>query len=297
MNNSPLFSCVHRLCTVSTFALIAQFGAPAIAQTEPQPGAVVPGSADIIVTARRREENLQDVPVSIVAFSQEGIRQNNVASAADLGRVAPGLVAYTGNSVSSTQNSFAIRGRGLLFGAAAGSVETYFAEVPLSANYSSPELPAQFFDLASVQVLKGPQGTLFGRSTTGGAVLVQPAAPTNDWEGYGRVQLGNYNNVQVEGALNIPVIDDVLAIRLAGQHWKRDGYVTNESTLPADVQARLATDPAYVQRLAGFGTTFANGQVRDLLGRLVIDNGTIIESTTGRPIERTAYNNKQTTDC
>ena len=305
MLNTKLTVVVRGLGTASAIALMASWANPALAQeatTEApattQAPVAAPGEAsnDIVVTARRREENLQDVPVSIVAFSQAKITENAIASAADLGRVSPGLLSYPGAAGLPTQNSFSIRGRGLSFGAAAGSVETYFAEVPLSSNYNMPELPPQFFDVASVQVLKGPQGTLFGRSTTGGAVLIQPAAPTNNWEGYGRVQLGNYNNVQVEGAVNIPVIDDVLAIRVAGQHWKRDGYMTMESVLPADVQSRLATDPGFLTRFVGSGTTYANGQVRDAAGRLIIDNGVTISPITGRPTERTKYNNRDTTD-
>ena len=296
-------TCIHstfaRLSSVSAIALLAQLATPAMAQTAPrQPVAEdrVGDGNDIVVTARRREESLQDVPISVVAFSQEGLRQNNVASATDLARVSPGLISFEGQAGNSSVSSFSIRGRGTTFGAAAGSVETYFAEVPLSANYGIPQLPPQFFDVASVQVLKGPQGTLFGRSTTGGAILIQPAAPTNEWEGYGRVQLGNYNDLQVEGALNIPVVEDVLAIRLAGQHWKRDGYVSNSATLPQDVQTRLANDPGYVSRLTGFGSTYANGQVRDLFGRTIIDNGTIISSVTGKPIRESTYYNKDTTD-
>ena len=303
MKKFPIASCIRNCSIISAFALLAQAATPALGQTEATQAQGAQdraeeygGGGDIVVTARRREESIQDVPVSIVAFSQAAITENAVASAADLGRVTPGLLAYPGASGLTTQNSFAIRGRGLNFGAAAGSVETYFAEIPLSSNYNMPELPPQFFDLASVQVLKGPQGTLFGRSTTGGAVLIQPATPTDNWEGYGRVQLGNYNSLQVEGALNIPVVKDVLAIRLAGQHWKRDGFMTLEPVLPADVQSRLSSDPAYLARLVGRGTTFANGQARDATGRVVIDNGTIISSITGRPIERTRFNNKDTTD-
>ena len=287
----------------SALAILAVIVSPALAQeqTAPSQTAVasdrLDSSGDIVVTARRREESLQDVPVSIVAFSQTQITENAVASAADLGRVSPGLLSYPGAAGLPTQNSFSIRGRGLTFGAAAGSVETYFAEVPLSSNYNMPELPPQFFDLASVQVLKGPQGTLFGRSTTGGAVLIQPAAPTNDWAGYGRVQLGNYNNLQVEGAVNIPVIDDVLAIRLAGQHWKRDGYMTAQTYLPDDVRARLATDPGYVGRLGGRGARYINGQVVDPVGRVLVNrDGAVISSSTGLPIQRTKFNNRDTTD-
>jgi iron complex outermembrane receptor protein len=151
---------------------------------------------DIIVTARRRAELSQDVPLAITAFSQESLRANNVTSAVDLSRVAPGLVGVP-SSGNPNLVDFSIRGRGLVYGAAAGSVETYFSDVPLSPNFQMPQLPPQFFDLQSVQVLKGPQGTLFGRSTTGGAVLLQPQLPTDKFEGYARLQAGNYSNIQL----------------------------------------------------------------------------------------------------
>lgn len=252
-------------------------------------------TGDIVVTARRREENLQDVPVSVIAFSQDRLTENAVASAADLGRVAPGLVAVpsSGNPVII---DFAIRGRGLNFGAAAGSVETYFSEVPLSPPFQMPQLPPQFFDLSSLQVLKGPQGTLFGRSTTGGAVLIQPQAPTNEYEGYGRVQVGNFDNLQLEGALNIPVIDDVLAIRLAGFRWSRNGYARVSPVLPDAVQARIASDASFRGRLFGAGTTFVNGDVIASGGRTVVDNGIVVAGDTGLPVDRDDYNNQDVTE-
>lgn len=228
--------------------------APASQQSTRQSS--VAGS-DIIVTARRRAEVAQDVPLSIIAFDQNTLKEAAISSADELGRVAPGLLAVP-SSGNPSVTDYSIRGRGLNFGAAAGSVETYFAEVPLSPPFQMPQLPPQFFDIASVQVLKGPQGTLFGRSTTGGAVLIQPQTPTDYFEGYGRVQTGNYNNLQLEGAINIPVIADTLAIRLAGFHWKRNGYMRTSQTNPD--------------------------------GSIIIDRGT------GLPVDSIDYNNKDVTE-
>lgn len=179
-------------------------------------------SNDIIVTARRRAENLQRVPVAISAFSQDTLREQAITSANDLNKAVPGLTVAAGSGNPGLP-SFAIRGRGQNFGAAAGSVETYFADVPLSPPFQSPTLQPQFFDLQSFQVLKGPQGTLFGRSTTGGAVLIVPHGADPDFGGYGRVQVGNYDNIQAEGAINVP-LGDIAALRVAGFYWKRDGY-------------------------------------------------------------------------
>jgi iron complex outermembrane receptor protein len=178
---------------------------------------------DIVVTARRREENVQRVPVAITAFSQATLEKKAISDPFSLNKAVPGLqvVADSGNSALPT---FSIRGRGQFFGAASGSVESYFADVPLSAPYQIPTLPPQFFDLQSVQVLKGPQGTLFGRNTTGGAVLFVPAAPTLDRAGgYARLQVGNYHDLQFEAAVNVPM-GDKAALRVAAFHWHREGY-------------------------------------------------------------------------
>jgi len=178
---------------------------------------------DIVVTARRKAEALQSTPVAVTAFSQRLIDEKSIRTPLELSKAVPGLQTVT-TPGQSTNVSFAIRGRGTNYGAAAGSVETYFADVPLSPPFQRPTLPPQFFDLTSFQVLKGPQGTLFGRSTTGGAVLIVPAAPEiGSIGGYARLQIGNYNNVQAEAAINIP-LGDKAALRLAGFGWNRKGY-------------------------------------------------------------------------
>ena len=179
-------------------------------------------SGDIVVTARRREEILQRVPVEITAFSQGALERRAISDPFSLNKAVPGLQVVA-DSGSNALPTFSIRGRGQYFGAASGSVETYFADVPLSPPNQVPTLPPQFFDLQSAQVLKGPQGTLFGRNTTGGAVLFVPQAPTDEFGGYVRVQGGTYNDLQVEGAVNVPITDKAL-LRVAGFRWFRKGY-------------------------------------------------------------------------
>lgn len=177
---------------------------------------------EILVTARRTAESAQSVPISITAFSQDTLRQQNITSAQQLDKAVPGLLVTT-TSGNPGNIAFSIRGRGQNFGTPAGAVEVYFADVPVSGPPNSVTLPPQFFDIGSFQVLKGPQGTLFGRSTTGGAIVIVPQAPRREFGGYGRVQVGNYRNVQLEGAINAP-LGDIGALRLAGFHWQRRGY-------------------------------------------------------------------------
>jgi len=217
MRSTSVFGCVSTVAAMlmSTSALAQTAATPAVSADD--------SSGDIVVTARRKEENLQNTPVAVTAFSQKMLDQRAIRTPLDLSKSVPGLQAVT-TPGQSTNISFAIRGRGTNYGAAAGSVETYFSEVPLSPPFQRPTLPPQFFDLQSFQVLKGPQGTLFGRSTTGGAVLIVPAAPVlGKVEGYARAQAGNYDNAQLEGAVNVP-LGEKAALRLAGFYWHRKGY-------------------------------------------------------------------------
>jgi iron complex outermembrane receptor protein len=188
-------------------------------------------SADIIVTARRVEERLQDVPISITVFSQQQITNRNLVNSADLAAYTPSLSANA--NFGSDNTSFAIRG----FNQDAGtqpSVGVYFADVVAPRGPSQGTLagdgagPGYFFDLQNVQVLKGPQGTLQGRNTTGGAILFVPQKPTSKWEGFVEGTYGNYNMKRVQGAINIP-LSDVARFRIAGDHEQRDGYLHNIS--------------------------------------------------------------------
>jgi iron complex outermembrane receptor protein len=186
---------------------------------------------EVIVTARRIEERLQDVPISITVFNQEQLTNRNVVNAADLAAYTPSLSA---NSNFGTENSsFAIRG----FVQDAGtppSVAVYFADVvalrgPTQGTQAGDGAgPGSFFDLQNVQVLKGPQGTLFGRNTTGGAVLFVPQKPTSTFEGYVEAEGGNYDMKRVQAVINLPASDSV-RLRLAVDHNDRKGYENNIS--------------------------------------------------------------------
>ncbi|CAN5248488.1 TonB-dependent receptor [soil metagenome] len=212
------------LCVLSF--MISGVCAPVMAQDMPRAGAdASPGRVEdydaIVVTARRRAERLQDVPQAVLAFSNEALERANVAQIADIVRIAPGLV-YQPSALGNKSLSLTLRSQrqnlpNITFDP---SVVVYFAEVPnmrmLGAN-------AALYDLSSVQVLKGPQGTLFGRNSTGGALLVTPQAPTQELGGYIKAGFGNYAAFEVEGAINLP-ISTTLQLRLAGRHDQRDGF-------------------------------------------------------------------------
>ncbi|OAN56234.1 TonB-dependent receptor [Sphingobium sp. TCM1] len=196
----------------------------ATTQSPPQESASL---GDIVVTARRREEKLQDVPASITAFSGEALASRGVQQISDLQAITPG---FTFSSAGGKSNSsMSLRGIGQIpLGEATPGVVTYVNNVPLPSLGSN--LPT--YDVGSIQVLKGPQGTLFGRNTLGGAVLVGTQQPTYQFEGYALATYGRFNYRAIEGALNIPIIADHVALRFAGQIRRQDGRIENLSGGP-----------------------------------------------------------------
>ncbi len=187
----------------------------------------------IIVTARRREESVQTVPLTVTAFSGQDIANKGVVNTDDLQKFVPGVI-FTGAGGPATTTYF-IRGQGRdVIGASIPSVIVYMNDVPLQPSSSL----APTYDLANVQVLKGPQGVLFGRNTTGGAVLVNTASPTHEFEGYVEALYGSYDWKDLQGAINIPIVKDVLAVRLAGQLTRRDGYTKEQTGLSKNKDSR-----------------------------------------------------------
>jgi iron complex outermembrane receptor protein len=217
-------SALRSFFTITALVLSTSGTRPAIADQTLAEDASDTGSnlAEIVVTARRREENAQTVPVSISAFSADALTNAGVQSTNDLQMLVPGVILNGAGSDANT--TYTIRGQGkAVIGPGLPSVISYFDEVPLSSWGSV--LPT--FDVSNVQVLKGPQGTLFGRNTTGGAVLVYSTPPDFTLNGYIQGELGNYADHSIQGAINIPLIADKLAIRIAGDVQRRSGYTTN----------------------------------------------------------------------
>ena len=225
---------MNRSIIVCGTALIAIFATlnPAHAQSQSD---AAPTGGDIVVTARRVQERLQDVPISISVFSAQQVADRNIVSAGELARYTPSLSANSRFGPEKT--SFAIRGFNQ-DGGTAPSVGVYFADVPALRSTGSTTTgngagPGALFDLQNVQVLKGPQGTLFGRNTSGGAVLLVPAKPTDQLEGYVEGSLGNHEMRRVQAVLNVPITDS-LRVRLGVDRQTRDGYIRNLSGIGPD---------------------------------------------------------------
>jgi iron complex outermembrane receptor protein len=204
----------------SCFAAVVASATSAHAQDVSSEGrAASSGLEEVTVTAQRRTENLQEAPVAVTVLSADALVDRAVTTEADLPQLAAGLSVRA--SQSSNQLNYALRGQSLdAFSATRPGVLPYMNEIQVGGGGGS----SAFYDLQSVQVLKGPQGTLFGRNATGGAVLFTTAKPVNEFGGYALARVGNYDLRQVEGALNVPVVNDAVLVRVSGFYQERDGY-------------------------------------------------------------------------
>lgn len=181
------------------------------------------GIGDIVVTARKRSESAQTVPISITALGDEKIRDYTIRSIAEVGQQAPGL--YIAPSPASASGVLlAIRGQsqGDVLLTLDSSVGVYIDGVYYPRQLG---INSAFTDFERIEVLKGPQGTLFGRNTTGGAISITTRQPDLDRaDGFASATLGNYGRLDVSAALNLPIVDDVAALRVSGKRSTRNGF-------------------------------------------------------------------------
>lgn len=214
MKNAYLLSSalIHVVAAMGASGAFAQTGAGSADQSADG------GLADIIVTAQRRTENLQDVPIAATSLSGEGLTQKGVTRLSDLQFAAPSLSISEGGLVQSVN----IRGIGIASGSpsVANGVATY-----VNGIFQPPIVQTNsFYDIASVEVLRGPQGTLVGSNSTGGAIFINSQNPTLDGvNGHVGATYGNYDAVEAQGVINLPVTSD-LAVRAAGQFRRRDSF-------------------------------------------------------------------------
>ncbi len=208
------------LASTSLLALMAK---PALGQNVP---AAESGLDEIVVTAQKRQQNLQDVAAAVSAFSAEALQARGITQTSDLMGTLPNLQVTS--AYGSTQPNFSLRGISVAneFSASTASpVGVYVDEVYQSFRASHGQ---QLFDLDRVEVLRGPQGTLYGRNTTGGAINFITRKPDLDGaNGYLTLGYSNYNTLKIEGAAEATLIPDVLGIRLAGTRSKGEGYTFN----------------------------------------------------------------------
>ena len=180
--------------------------------------------AEVVVTARRANESLQKVPVAVTVIGDSALNSSGAFTPQDLASYTPGLSVSA--SVGDRNNvAYTIRGQGFAYGSLFPAVITYLDEVPIAHLATG-----QFFDLQNIPVLRGPQGVLFGRVTDGGNVMLTSKRPTNRFEGYIEAKVGDYGLHDFTGALNVPIIEDKLLVRVAADVNQRDGYTKNIAT-------------------------------------------------------------------
>jgi iron complex outermembrane receptor protein len=189
---------------------------------------------EIVVTARRREESLQDTPVSITAFSGEALESQHIDRLNGIGKFTPNLIFDTGATFSGANSSASVFIRGI------GQVDFTLTTEPgvgiyLDGVYLSQTIGSvlDLVDIEHVEVLRGPQGTLFGRNTIGGAISVTSRKPDNSVHGDVQVTTGRYNRIDVRGSLNFPLTDTLFA-RFSAATFNRDGFVDAPNTPDRD---------------------------------------------------------------
>ena len=194
-----------------------------IAQATPSRGAV---ETVTVTSSKLGGADVQSIPIAITALSQEQLTATQTAGGPDLVKQVPNL---TFTKTNFTGYSIQIRG----IGTQAISVTTDPAvavalnDLPFLRNHFFEQ---EFYDLAQVEVLRGPQGTLYGRNATAGVVNLTTARPSDQFEAMASAEIGNYRQRRFEGMINLPIVDDRLDIRLAGEWTKRQGYSFNEIT-------------------------------------------------------------------
>ena len=237
------------LASVCAGAMIIA-AAPARAQDAPVPdaqGGNTAGSADqrrgeaspeqdneVVVTATRREERLQDVPLSVTAYQQEELNDLGVVGYEGIAENTPGIVV---NRPTQNFNNFTSRGINTN-GYSAGlqsAVAIYIDELPISANGNSTILDPNLYDVERVEFLRGPQGTLFGSSSLAGAMRILTRSPDLDeFQASARVDFGLTGSdsfrQRYDAMVNIPIIQDNIAFRATGYYRNEDGWVNNIGT-------------------------------------------------------------------
>jgi iron complex outermembrane receptor protein len=223
----------HYFAGSSAIAILATLGqGSAAGQAAPAPGKG-PQLEQIIVTATHRKENLQKTAIAVTAVSAASLQAAGVVQARDLSKTVAGLSI----TASGPSSQIYLRGVGTF------SVDAYTSS-PVSTNLDGvnlsmpPMINGLFYDVSRVEVLKGPQGTLYGRNATAGAINIITNQPTSTMNGYADFELGNYGLFRTSGAVNVPLTDQ-LDIRLAGQFLNRNGYYSDNTGRTGDDAVRF----------------------------------------------------------
>lgn len=221
----------RRMLWVST-AMVAFTGLPAQGAHAQESEEGLNTANEIVVTARRREESLQDVPVAVTAVTAEGLERRQIDSIAQVGESVPNLTYQPGAPTGTGGSTPSIFIRGI------GSAETSLGTEPGVGLYVDDVYIARsvgsvldLVDLESVQVLRGPQGTLFGRNSLGGAILIRTRPPGDEFGGSVEAKTGSYKRFDLRASMDLPV-SDTFKMNVTGLYASRDGYVKSLDSKP-----------------------------------------------------------------
>ena len=216
-------------------ALALMIASPVMAQEAQQAEeAAAEDSGEIIVTATLRSENLQNVPIAVTAFSAETLEKSGVKDLRDLGSVSP---SFSVNNSNSESGGTTIRIRGVGTTGNNTGLESAVGIFLDGVYLSRPAVAlGDLLDVSQLELLRGPQGTLFGRNTSAGAISIKTQKPNlNEFEGYVNATYGNYDLFNLQGGISGPLVEGKVGVRLSGAYRKRDGYVTSSN--PSGVES------------------------------------------------------------
>ncbi|MEI9992531.1 MAG: TonB-dependent receptor [Rhizomicrobium sp.] len=211
---------------LSSTSVLAQ--AAPVSTVAPSDSTAAGGLEQVIVTAQRHAEDLQKVPLAVSAFTSHDLADRQITNALDLVQYVPNLIGHN-NTALGTANTYSMRGLNNT-----ESISTF--DVPVGTYIDDIYLSRQgannfsMFDVDQIEVLRGPQGTLFGRNTTGGAINVILKKPGDQLTGFLEAGYGAYNRTQVRGSVDVPLADGDILTKVSGYYTNADGYVHNQTT-------------------------------------------------------------------
>ena len=212
-------------CLFSGLMACSALTAPAYAQDAAADEPEVRDNNVIIVTATRRAQDVQDIPLAVTAIAPQQLEAQRVVNIQQIAALAP---SFTASQAQLASGSVVLRVRGI--GTTSNNIgfESAVGIFIDGAYQSRPGVAlSEFVDVERVEVLRGPQGTLFGRNTSAGALNVTNVRPdVTEFSGFVNAEYGNFDEVSLQGAINVPIVKDTVAVRLTGAYRERDGFLT-----------------------------------------------------------------------
>lgn len=254
----------YTLFASTALAAVAMLATPAVAQDAGETAEPEVDDSVIIVTATRRAEDVQDIPLAVTAVNQQQLDRQGVVNVQDVTAVSP---SFSTSNAQLASGSVVLRIRGV--GTTSNNIgfESAVGIFIDGAYQSRPGVAlSEFVDVERVEVLRGPQGTLFGRNTSAGALNITNNRPdVSEFGGFANFTYGNRDLINVQGAVNLPVVQDTLAVRLTGAYRERDGFYTLQNGAGAVIGESNGADQFLLRGQVGWESDSG------ITGRLIVD--------------------------